>query len=134
MITLLTLKKVLKKAWVWIRHNWYVPAVLVYTLVLWLFFRRKGSALLVLEERNKSYKKQIEAVDKIHKEEIDKRNQILEKYNDILADLEEKYKKDSLELSSKKKKEIKKLVEKYNEKPQDLAKLLAEKYGLEYVE
>ena len=93
MITLLTLKKVLKKAWVWIRHNWYVPAVLVYTLVLWLFFRRKGSALLVLEERNKSYKKQIEAVDKIHKEEIDKRNQILEKYNDILADLEEKYKK-----------------------------------------
>ena len=61
MITFLTLKKALKKAWVWIRHNWYVPAVLIYTLVLWLFFRRKGSALLVLEERNESYKKQIKA-------------------------------------------------------------------------
>ena len=133
-ITFLTLKKVLKKAWVWIRHNWYVPAVLIYTLALWLFFRRKGAALLVLEERNESYKKQIKAINDIHEEEIEKRNEILEKYSEILEELEEKYKEDSLELSSKKKKEIKKLVEKYNEKPDELAKLLAEKYGLEYVE
>ena len=134
MITLLTLKTVLKKAWVWIRHNWYVPAVIIYTLVLWLFFRRKGAALLVLEERNESYKKQINAINDIHEEEIEKRNQILEKYDDILKELEEQYKEDSLELDNKKKKEIKKLVEKFNEKPDELAKLLAEKYGLEYVE
>jgi len=76
----------------------------------------------------------MEAIDKIHKKEIEKRNAILEKYNDILEDLEEKYKKDSLELDNKKRKEIKNLVEKYNEKPDELAKLLAERYGLEYVE
>jgi len=37
-------------------------------------------------------------------------------------------------LDSNKKREIKTLVKKYNEKPDELAKLLAEKYGLEYVE
>ena len=134
MITLLALKKILKKSWVWLKHNWYVPAVVVYTFVLWLLFRRKDAAFKVLEIRNESYKKQMKAIDSIHKEEIDKRNKILEQYNDILKELEEKYKKDSLELDSKKKKEVKKLVEKYNEKPDELAKLLAEKYGLEYVE
>ena len=134
MITFLTIKTFLKKAWAWLKHNWKVPAVIVYTLILWFVFRRKDAAYQILEERNKSYKKQMEAIDKIHKEEIDKRNDILEKYNGILQELEEKYKKDSLELDSKKKKEIKKLVEEYNEKPDELAKLLAEKYGLEYVE
>jgi len=133
-ITLLALKKILKKSWVWLKHNWYVPVVIVYTLVLWLLFRRKDAAFKVLEIRNESYKKQMKAIDSIHKEEIDKRNKILEQYHDILKELEEKYKKDSLELDNKKKKEIKKLVEKYNEKPDELAKLLAEKYGLEYVE
>ena len=134
MITLLTIKTFFKKAWVWLKHNWKVPAILLYTIVLWLFFRRKDAVYQVLEERNKSYKKQIDAINEIHNEEIDKRNKILEKYNGILKDLEKQYEKDNLELDKNKKKEIKKLVEEYNEKPDELAKLLAEKYGLEYVE
>lgn len=134
MIALVTIKAFFKKAWVWLKHNWKVPAILLYTIVLWLFFRRKDAVYQVLEERNKSYKKQIDAINEIHNEEIDKRNKILEKYNGILKDLEKQYEKDNLELDKNKKKEIKKLVEEYNEKPDELAKLLAEKYGLEYVE
>jgi hypothetical protein len=133
-MTWLTTKTFLKKTWAWLKHNWYVPAVLVYTLVLWILFRRKDKALDVLEIRSESYKKQIDAINEIHKEEVEKRDKILEKYGTILKDLEEQYQKDSLELDEKKKNEVKKLVEKYNEQPDELAKLLAEKYGLEYVE
>ena len=133
-MTLLAVKTFLKKAWAWLKHNWYVPAVLVYTVVLYSLFNKKGAALEVLEVRSESYKKQIEAINKIHEEEIKKKDKILENYGKILSDLEEKYKKDNLELDNKKKKEIKKLVENYNERPDELAKLLAEKYGLEYVE
>ena len=134
MLTWYKTKSFSKKAWIWLKHNWKVPAILLYTIVLWLFFRRKDAVYHVLEERNKSYKKQIDAINEIHNEEIDKRNKILEKYNGILKDLEKQYEKDNLELDKNKKKEIKKLVEEYNEKPDELAKLLAEKYGLEYVE
>ena len=134
MIALVTIKTFFKKAWVWLKHNWKVPAILLYTIVLWLFFRRKDAVYQVLEERNKSYKKQIDAINEIHNEEIDKRNKILEKYNGILKDLEKQYEKDNLELDKNKKKEIKKLVEEYNEKPDELAKLLEENNGLEYVE
>ena len=88
----------------------------------------------VLEVRTESYKNQIDAINKIHDKEIKKKDKILENYGKILADLEEKYKKENLELDQEKKKEIKDLVEKYDEKPDELAKLLAEKYGLDYVE
>jgi len=134
MVTLLKTKTFFKKAWVWLKHNWKVPLVILYTLALWFLFRKKDAAYQVLEERNNSYKKQIDAINEIHNEEIEKRNKILENYNDILKDLEKQYEKDNLELDKNKKKEIKKLVEEYNEKPDELAKLLAEKYGLEYVE
>ena len=134
MITFLTLKTVLKKAWVWIKHNWHVPAVLIYTLVLWTMFRRKDTASTILEERNKSYKNQIDVINKSHEEELEKRNKIIEKYNGLIIKIEEKYSADRQELDSKKRKEVKDMVEKYHDDPDALAKLIAEKYGLTYVE
>ena len=134
MITFLTLKTVLKKAWVWIKHNWHVPAVLVYTLVLWIMFRRKDTASTILEERNKSYKNQIDVINKSHEEELEKRNKIIEKYNGLIIKIEEKYSADRQELDNKKRKEVKDMVEKYHDDPDALAKLIAEKYGLTYVE
>ena len=134
MITFLALKTVLKKAWVWIKHNWHVPAVLVYTLVLWIMFRRKDTASTILEERNKSYKNQIDVINKSHEEELEKRNKIIEKYNDLITKIEKKYSADRKEKKKKKRKEVKDIVEKYHDDPDALAKLIAEKYGLNYVE
>jgi adenylate kinase family enzyme len=130
----LTIKTFLKKCWVWLKHNWKAPLIVVYTIVLWVFFRRKDDAMKVLETRTESYKKQIDAINDIHERETKKKDKILENYGKILTDLEKKYKEDNLELDKEEKKEIKNLVEKYDEKPAELAKLLAEKYGLEYVE
>lgn len=134
MLTWLATKTAFQKTWTWLKHNWYVPAVIIYTLILWLLFRQKDKAHEVLKIRSESYKKQIDAINEIHEEEIKKKDKILEKYGNILNQLEEKYKEDSLELNDKKKKEIKKLVEEFNEKPDELARLLADRYGLEYVE
>ena len=127
---MLIIKTFLKKTWTWLKHNWYVPAVVIYTLVLWLVFRRKDSAYKVLETRNESYKAQIDVINKSHEEEIKKRNEILEKYVKIVDEIEKKYAEDEKELDNKKKKEIKKIVEKYNDDPDGLAKLIADKFGL----
>tara|TARA_R110000824_G_scaffold292949_4_gene481390 strand:- start:382 stop:768 length:387 start_codon:yes stop_codon:yes gene_type:complete len=124
----------LKKIGVWIKHNWYVPAIILYTIVLWIFFRRKDGAQEVLEVRNESYRKQIEAINEAHREEIEKRDKILEKYNELAGKLEEKYAGDSADLNNAKKKELKSMVEKYYDKPDELARLLADEYGLDYIE
>lgn len=134
MLTWLTVKASLKKTWVWLKHNWYVPAVIVYTIILWLLFRNKSKALEVLEIRSESYKDQIRAIEDTYREEVDKRDEILKRYNEILSNLEKEYEEKNMLLDRKKKEEVKKIVTEYNDSPDDLAKILAERYGLEYVE
>ena len=133
-MTLLAIKTFFKKAWVWLKHNWKVPLIILYTLVLWLFFRRKDAAYLVLEERSKSYQAQIEVINQNHKEELEKRNKVIEKYTVLISQLENQYAADNKELDAAKKKEIKDIVEKHYNDPDALARMLAEKYGLTYVE
>ncbi len=58
MLTWMAVTKFLKKVWVWLRHNWYAPFLVMYTIALWIFFRRKDAAYKVLETRNQSYKEQ----------------------------------------------------------------------------
>jgi len=132
-MTLLAFRTIVKKVWVWLKHNWYVPAVIVYTLVLWLLFRNKTEAMDILELRANSYRDQIRVIEDAHKKELKKRDDILAKYHNILEVLEKDYEERSLVLDKKKKKEIKRIVEEYNERPADLAKILAEQYGLDYV-
>ena len=134
MLTLLTIKTFLKKTWVWLKHNWYVPAVIIYTLALWILFRNKTAALEILQIRSESYEDQIRAIESTHKKEIAKRDEILQSYNKVLEDLEKNYKEKNMVLSKKKKEEVKRIVKEYNDRPNDLAKILAEQYGLTYVE
>ena len=134
MLTLLATKSAFKKIWIWLKHNWYVPAVIVYTLVLWFLFRDKTKALEVLEIRSKSYESQIKIIEDSHKKEIEARDQILENYNNVLSQLEKDYEEKNMKLDKKKKQEIKKIVKEFNDRPDDLAKTLAEKFGLDYVE
>ena len=134
MLTLLTIKTSLKKTWVWLKHNWYVPAVIIYTLALWILFRNKTAALEILQIRSESYEDQIRAIESTHKKEIAKRDQILQNYNKVLQDLEKDYEEKNMVLSRKKKEEVKRIVKEYNDRPDDLAKILAEQYGLTYVE
>ena len=129
MITWLATKAFLKKAWTWLKHNWYVPLVVVYTLLLWALFRRKDEALKILEIRSESYKAQIEAINKAHTEEIKKRDEILEKYSETVKKLEEDFNKNNQELDEKKKKDVKELVEKYYNDPDTLAKMISDKFG-----
>ena len=134
MLTLLTLKSTLKKTWTWLRHNWYVPAVVIYTLVLWFLFKNKAGALKVLQIRSKSYESQIKTIEEAHKKEIEARDQILKNYDNVLTQLEKDYEEKNMKLDTKKKKEIKKIVKEFNDRPDDLAKILAERYGIDYVE
>ena len=124
----------MKKTWTWLRHNWYVPAVVIYTLVLWFLFKNKAGALKVLEIRSKSYESQIKTIEEAHKKEIEARDQILKNYDNVLTQLEKDYEEKNMKLDTKKKKEIKKIVKEFNDRPDDLAKILAERYGIDYVE
>jgi len=134
-VTLLATKKFLKRAWAWIKNYWYVPALIIYTLVMWIFLRKPSLQFLeVLSTSKEKYEKHIEIIDKTHEEEIKRRDDNLEKYKTIIASLEKHYENKEEELDEKKKKEVKKIIEKHENNIDALAKEISEKYGLGYVE
>ena len=134
MISLLAVKKTFKKIWTWLKHYWHAPAIVLYTLFLWVILRRRNEAEALLEIRSRSYKDQIDAINLAHKEEIQKRDEILKKYSETITRLEEEFAKDNKELDEKKKKSVKEIVEKYYDNPDALAKMIGKRFGFKYSE
>jgi len=121
------------KAWVWIRTYWYIPAVLIYTIVLWVLFRRNGaSALEVLKASKESYEAQIKTMEAAHAKEIEARDMALAQYESIVSALEEEYAANRETLSREKRKKVKEYIEKYGEDPEELARIIEEQFGIEY--
>jgi hypothetical protein len=124
-------KLFLKKAWVWLRHYWYIPALVIYTLVLWAFFRRSNNNLLkVLSITKDSYEKEIQVIKSTHEKELQKREEIVFLYQETLKKLETEFSIKTKDLSIKKQKEIKKLVEENKEDPSNLAEEMKKLFGV----
>ena len=124
----------IKKAYLWFKHYWYIPAVLAYTLLMWVVLRRDVTATLgVLELTKDSYKKQVDVLNKVHQEEIAKRDKIIKEYNEIISKLETDYQDNIRSLDKNKKKRVKDLVENYHENPDELSRMLSEVFGIHYV-
>jgi len=123
-----------KKVWVWTKNYWHIPALLIYTLVMWIMFRRDSAVILqVLNNARDSYESQIKVLSDTHEKEIQKRDEILKKYHDVLLNIEEEYKKNEEILNNEKKDRIKEIVEKYHDDSDELSKKLAERFGVTYV-
>jgi len=72
---LLTIKKWLKKSFLWIRHHWYIPLSLVLVGVMYIVFKEKASSLLEVVTKNREgYKEQAKKIDDIHNKQINERN------------------------------------------------------------
>ena len=133
MIQWLTIKALLKKLWVVVKHYWYVPFVIIYTLALWFIFNRKEAAYKILEARSESFDKQMKVIDEIHAEERSAKEDVAKKYTETIELIEEKYAKTKEELTNKKKKRVKEILEKHHKNSISMAFLLGKEFGIEYV-
>ena len=133
-MSFLVIKKYLKKCWTWLKHNWKAPFVVLFVLFTWFVLRRKNVAEQILKIREASYKAQIDAINHAHAEELKKRDEILEQYTKTVSNLEKEFAKNNEELDEKKKKSVKEIVEKYYNDPDALAKMIGEKFEIEYTE
>jgi len=133
MIKWLTIKAFLKKVWIYIKHYWYVPAVIAYTLALWFLFNRKETAFKILEARSESFEKQIKAVDDIHTEELAARDELAKKYTKTIELIEERYVKTKEELTEKKKQRVKEILGRHYRNSASMAFLLGREFGIEYI-
>tara|TARA_R110000796_G_scaffold153236_7_gene269698 strand:+ start:182 stop:589 length:408 start_codon:yes stop_codon:yes gene_type:complete len=133
-MSLIAVKLMLSKAWVFIKNYWHIPFVMIVILISWLMFRtNSGRMIEVLKTSIQNYEKEIDILKNSHKKEIEIRDDLLDQYNDIIGELEKQYEDRQEELDEKKKEEVKDLVKKYENDNEALAKEISEKFGVEYV-
>jgi len=131
----LATKVFIEKAFLWLKTYWYYPVVVIYTLILWLVFRKDGStAIGALEIRSDSYKKQIDVINKTRDAEIKEKEEINKVINETIEKVEIELKKKNETLDKNKKKRVKEIVENHSDNPEELAKLVKESFGFEIVE
>ena len=129
----IVVKSTLKKIWTWLKAYWYVPALLVYTFVMMVVFRRDGaSTSKVLEVRKESFKKQVGVIEEAHEKEIEKKKEVVKKYNKVIKEIENEHATRSVRLDAHKKKRIKKLIEDHHEDPERMTELLKLSFGIHH--
>jgi len=134
-MSLMATKLFFSKAWVWLKHHWYVPVIFILLIVSGVFSRQSNKKLLEMIEISKeSYQKQIDVINENHQKEIEKRVELQKVYFETIKRIEEEYKVKFENLEKRKKSEIKEMVEKYEGNPESLAKELSDMFGVDHVE
>jgi ribosome-binding protein aMBF1 (putative translation factor) len=88
----------------------------------------------ILSSATESYKKEITAVREAKAKEDAKHKRIMEQYLSIIDQLREKYELEKDELTKKQKKKLEEYTKMYYNRPEELKRVLEEKYGLSYVD
>ena len=125
----------IKKAWAWLKEYWKIPALIVYTIIMAVVFRRNTQALKeTLEIKRESYEAQLKALSGLHEEELLKRDGLIEQYQDIVTKLEADFKKKNKVLEKEHRERIRKVILESKKNPEEIKKKIQNMFGFRYVE
>tara|TARA_E500000331_G_C17198294_1_gene688132 strand:- start:486 stop:890 length:405 start_codon:yes stop_codon:yes gene_type:complete len=130
----ITIKLSIQAFWAWLRKNWKVTALTIWSAVIWLISRRDSKAAIELMEANKeSYEEQIRSLKKQRSVEREKVEELHLKYREALVKIEEKYSKKEKDLSLKQKSKIKKIIKQAKEDPDEINKKIENLFGFTHI-
>jgi len=118
----------LKKAWDWICKNWWA-AVGLLGLAIGLFLG-KDNAREVLEAKSAFAKEEQEILEGASQEQ----RRIAERYTDLIKRLAEESKIEQEQIKEEVRKELLEEAKAARENPEDFARRIAERHGLNFVE
>ena len=123
-----------KKVWVWIKHHWYVPIIII--LLLGFSFTNsniKSKLYKLLIDQKDLYEKEKDLIEKTNKEKEKEKDLARKRHEELIKRLEEEYNIELEKLKKDKQKELANLTEEYKDSEEELAKRIAEALGAEYV-
>jgi cell division protein FtsB len=136
-MTLLKLKTISKKLWLWSKKFWWVIVVGVLFLCACLIGALTRNAaflagvLDLMDAKRNQHDQEMETLAHIHNTEIIEKNARLEEHLKRRAQLEEEFKKRGETLDKEKEAELKRIVDEGYNDPEKLAKELAKAFGME---
>ena len=125
---------VMKKAWVWLKHHWYVPVLLI-LVVLFISptYGLKNKFFDLLMDTRKRYQQEIDTINKNNAENQEKKNEIVKKHKEALDKIEKDFNVRIDELEKEKQEEVSMLVARHKEKPDEMAKEIARLLGANHI-
>ena len=136
-MTLLKLKTISKKLWLWAKKFWWVIVIGLLFLCACLVgaLTRNGALLAgvidLMEAKRDQHDQEMETLIHIHNTEISEKNLRLEEHLKRRAEIEEEFKKRGETLDKEKEAELKRIVDEGYNDPEKLAKELAKAFGME---
>jgi len=122
------------KAWVWLKQNWKVPVLVLWTIIVWIFSRKNAEvALEVLDAKKQSYEKQIAFLKQAHKKELSEKDKLVIRYHDTIERLENEFSQKKKELTEKEKKLVKEIIEESKDNPDEVEKKIESLFGFTHV-
>jgi predicted transcriptional regulator len=125
---------VAKKAWIWLKHHWYVP-VLIILVILFISptYGLKNKFFDLLMDTRKRYQQEIDTINKNNAENQEKKNEIVKKHKEALDKIEKDFNVKIDELTKEKQDEVAALVARHKEKPDEMAKEIARLLGANHI-
>jgi len=136
-MTLLKLKTISKKLWLWAKKFWWVIVIGLLFLCACLVgaLTRNGALLAgvldLMEAKRDQHDQEMETLTHIHNTEISEKNLRLEEHLKRRAEIEEEFKKRGETLDKEKEAELKRIVDEGYNDPEKLARELAKAFGME---
>jgi hypothetical protein len=137
MITLIRLRTVSKKAWLWAKKCWWIIVLGLGLVIAFLTYilTRNGAyvagLLDLMESRRDSHDQEMETLAHIHNTEISEKNERLKEYFRRKTEIEEEFKRRGIDLDKEKEAELKRIVDESYNDPEKLARELAKAFGIE---
>ncbi len=135
-MTLLKLKTISKKLWLWAKKFWWAIVLgLLFLLAGLVALLTKNAAVVarvmeLLDEKRDQHDQEMETLTHIHNPEISEKNLRLEEHLRNRTKLEEEFKKRGETLDKEKEAELKRIVDEGYNDPEKLARELAEAFGI----
>jgi hypothetical protein len=136
-MTLLKLKTISKKLWLWAKKFWWVivVALLFFCAALIGALTRNGAFLAgvldLMESKRNAHDQEMETLAHIHNTEVAEKDARLKEHLKRRAQLEEEFKNRGETLDKQKEAELKRIVDEGYNDPEKLAKELAKAFGME---
>ena len=122
-----------KKAWIWLKHYWYWPVIMVLLLVsLFSGTSAKQRMLELLFKQRDNYEKELQIVKNASLQKGHEKNNILDKHKEELQRIQEEHDLNLDDLEKEKQEELAKTIEEHKDSPEALAKQIAEILSVEY--
>ena len=123
------------KAWVWLKQNWKVPALVLWTIIVWIFSRKNAEvALEVLDAKKQSYEKQVAFLKQAHKKELSEKDELVIQYHDTIEKLEKEFSQKEEQITEEQKQLVKKIVEESKNNPDEVKRKVEDLFGFVYVD